>query len=68
MTIPAGQIGNERPIEVVSEHWYSPELQMVVMTRTADPRTGETVYKLTGISRGEPPRSLFEAPADYAVK
>jgi hypothetical protein len=68
MTIPAGQIGNERPIEIVSERWYSPELQTVVMTRNADPRMGETVYKLTGINRAEPPRSLFEIPADYAVK
>ncbi len=25
-TIPAGEIGNERPIEVVNERWYSPEL------------------------------------------
>src|SRR5439155_694874 len=30
VTIPAGAIGNERPIEVVSERWYSPELQVVV--------------------------------------
>lgn len=68
MTIPAGQIGNERPIEIVSQRWYSPELQTVVMTRNADPRTGETVYKLTGISRAEPPHSLFEVPPDYTVK
>ena len=68
MTIPAGQIGNERAIEIVSERWYSPELQTVVMTRNADPRMGETVYKLTGISRAEPPHSLFEIPADYTVK
>ena len=68
MTIPAGQIGNERPIEIVSERWYSPELQTVVMTRNADPRMGETVYKLTGINRAEPPHSLFEIPADYTVK
>jgi len=28
LTIPAGEIGNERPIEIVSERWYSPELQL----------------------------------------
>ena len=67
-TIPAGEIGNERPIEIVFERWYSPELQTVVMTRHADPRVGETVYRLTNISRDEPPRSLFEVPADYSVK
>lgn len=68
MTIAAGEIGNERPIDVVSERWYSTELQAVVMTKNSDPRSGETVYRLTNISRTEPPRDLFEVPADYTVK
>ena len=68
MTIAAGEIGNERPIEVVSERWYSPDLQIVVMTRNSDPRMGETVYRLTGISRAEPPQSLFAVPSDYTVQ
>ena len=68
ITIPAGEIGNERAIEIVSERWYSPELQMDVMTRHNDPRTGETVYKLTNISRLEPAKSLFEVPTDYTIK
>lgn len=68
ITIPAGDIGNERPIEIVSERWYSPELQLVVMTRHSDPRMGETTYKLTNISRVEPAKSLFEVPSDYTIK
>jgi len=68
VTIPAGEIGNERPIEIVSERWYSPELQLVVMTRNSDPRTGETTYKLTNINRAEPAKSLFEVPSDYTIK
>jgi hypothetical protein len=68
VTIPAGDIGNERPIEIVSERWYSPELQLVVMTRNSDPRTGETTYKLTNINRSEPAKSLFEVPSDYTIK
>lgn len=68
LTIPAGQIGNERPIEIVDERWFSKDLQAVVMTRHADPRSGETVYRLTNINRGEPDRSLFEVPADYQIK
>ena len=68
MTIPAGEIGNMLPIEVVDETWYSPELQTTIMTRHSDPRTGERIYRLTNISRSEPDRSLFEIPADYAVK
>ncbi|HSE18027.1 MAG TPA: hypothetical protein VLB46_13310 [Pyrinomonadaceae bacterium] len=68
ITIPAGEIGNERPIEIVSERWYSPELQLVVMTRHSDPRTGETTYKLTNINRAEPAKLLFEVPSDYTIK
>lgn len=68
ITIPAGEIGNERPIEIVSERWYSPELQLVVMSRHSDPRTGETTYKLTNINRAEPAKSLFEVPGGYTIK
>jgi hypothetical protein len=68
VTIPAGEIGNERPIEIVSERWYSPELQLVVMTKHSDPRSGETTYKLTNISRAEPAKTLFEVPPGFNVK
>lgn len=67
ITIPAGEIGNERPIEIVDERWYSTELQTVVMSRHSDPLAGETVYKLTNINRSEPDRSLFDVPADYKI-
>lgn len=66
-TIPAGQIGNVLPINIVDEAWYSPELKMNVLTTHSDPRTGETVYKLMNINRAEQPKSLFEPPADYTV-
>jgi hypothetical protein len=68
MTIPAGEIGNEQPIQIVSERWYSPELQVIVMSRHTDPLVGETVYRLTNIVRGEPSRTLFEVPGDYTIK
>jgi hypothetical protein len=67
-TIPAGAIGNEKPIAIVSERWFSPELNVVVLSRNADPRSGETVYRLTNVKRGEPPADLFKIPADYKVR
>ncbi len=67
MTIPAGQVGNELPIHVVSERWFSPELKVLVMSRQSDPRFGETTYRLTNITRGEPSPDLFEVPADFKV-
>jgi hypothetical protein len=66
-TIPAGQIGNQLPIKVVDEVWHSSELQMDVLTTHSDPRSGEVTYKLTNISRANPPRTLFEPPVDYTV-
>jgi hypothetical protein len=67
VTIPAGQMGNELPIQIVTERWYSPDLQMNILTKRTDPRMGETVTRLTNVSRAEPAHSLFEAPADYKV-
>jgi hypothetical protein len=63
-TIEAGAIGNDRPIQVVNEHWYSEELGMTVYNRRTDPRTGEETFRLTNIHRGDPPAYLFQAPAD----
>jgi hypothetical protein len=68
ITIPEGKIGNDRPIEIVSERWDSPELQTVVLSKHNDPRFGETVYRLTNINRAEPAQTLFEVPADYKVE
>jgi len=66
-TIPAGQIGNAKPIVIVTERWYSADLQMVVMTKRSDPRSGDTGFQMTGIARTEPAANLFQVPADYAV-
>jgi hypothetical protein len=66
-TIDAGAIGNDRPIQIVSERWYSPDLQMDVMTRHSDPRSGEEITRLANINRAEPDPSLFELPAGYQL-
>lgn len=68
MTIPAERIGNQFPLEIVSERWFSPELQVVVMSRRSDPRFGDTVYRLISIDRSEPPQSLFEIPAGFRIE
>jgi hypothetical protein len=65
-TIPAGEIGNEKPIVITTERWFSPELQLVVYARTRDPRAGETTYRLANLRRGEPAAELFRVPADYS--
>ena len=67
MTIASGTAGNDQPILIVVENWYSPELQTAILSKHSDPRIGETVTKLTNIGRGEPAHTLFEAPADYKI-
>jgi len=67
-TIPAGKIGNAQPIVIISEHWYSPDLQIVVKSTRSDPRFGTTTYTITTLQRQEPAASLFAVPADYTVK
>ena len=65
--IPAGQMGNEKPITVTSERWYSPELKATVSTKHDDPWAGELKTDLKNINTGEPDASLFTVPADYKV-
>ena len=66
--IPAGEIGNAQEIRVVSEQWFSDDIQTLVMTRHADPRSGENIYRLRNILRAEPDPSLFAVPADYTIQ
>jgi hypothetical protein len=67
-TIPSGAMGNDREINIVTERWYSPELQMNIMTKRTDPRMGETVFQVTNLVRSNPDASLFAPPADYQIK
>jgi len=66
-TIPAGKIGNDRPITIVTEVWTSPELKTIVLSKRNDPRMGEHTFKLTNIQRAEPDPSLFTVPSDFKI-
>ena len=66
-TIAAGAIGNFQPINIVSERWFSPELQMPVLVTRRDPRNGDTTYRLTNIQRSEQPDALFMVPSWYEL-
>src|SRR5262245_27812580 len=66
-TMPAGAIGNERPIETVNETWYSPELKMMILSKHSDPRFGESTYRVGNIVRSEPDAALFQIPSEYTI-
>ena len=66
-TIPAGKMGNEQPIVVTSERWYSPELKATIMTKHNDPWAGEMKMQFSSVNTAEPDSSLFVVPSDYKV-
>lgn len=68
VTIPAGQIGNERPIVAVTETWYAPAIEAVVRSSTSDPRFGDTSYVLRKVTTTDQPRNLFEPPSTFKVE
>jgi hypothetical protein len=67
-TIAEGEIGNDKPILIVFERWYSADLQVVVKSKRTDPRFGTTTYALTNVMRTEPAAALFTVPSDYTVQ
>jgi hypothetical protein len=67
-TIPAGKIGNDKAIQVVTERWYSPDLQIAVKSTHSDPQSGMTTYTLSNLQRSEPAATVFAVPSDYTVQ
>jgi hypothetical protein len=67
-TIEAGAVGNELPIKMTAEQWFSKDLQVVVEATYNDPRTGETRFRLTDIARSKQDPALFRVPADYKLR
>jgi len=66
--VPAGTVGNQQPIRVTMERWYSPDLKLNLLVKNADPMRGTNTTTLTNIRRDEPAASLFQVPADYTVQ
>jgi hypothetical protein len=66
--IPAGAVGNDQPIEIVTERWFSNELGIDLLLKNSDPRQGETTMRTTNIDLSEPDPGLFKVPADYTMQ
>ena len=67
-TIPAGKIGNDKPLLANTEVWIAPQLKLVVKQVEQNPITGERTFELTNIRSEEPDPKLFEIPEGYTVK
>ncbi|MGI8992518.1 MAG: energy transducer TonB [Bryobacteraceae bacterium] len=67
-TIPEGAAGNNRPITITDEYWYSDELHMNITLKHTDPQHGTQLVTLTQVSRGEPDEKMFKVPAEYRMR
>jgi len=65
--IPRETVGNKRPLETVTERWYSEDLKLLVKSSNYDPRSGKASYELTNIVQGPPDPALFRVPQGYTL-
>jgi len=66
-TIPADQSGTGKPVVVVDEYWYSPNLSIYLLVKHNDPRTGEQIVAVSEVDRHEPDSAQFSVPANFKV-
>ena len=66
--IPTGKVGNDRPLKVVHDVWFSKDLELALIETIEDPRLGRDTLEIHDVSRVEPDAGLFRAPAGYQVR
>jgi hypothetical protein len=62
IVIPAGEIGNDSPVNTMREFWYAPKLGLNLISVRDDPRFGTQRFDLSDIVMGEPDAKLFSPP------
>jgi hypothetical protein len=68
MAIPAGTQGNDKPMVSVRELWTSPDLKIVLLETSDDPREGSRKTEVNSLTPGQPDPTLFQVPQGYTVK
>jgi hypothetical protein len=65
--IESGAIGNNSPLLVKREFWYSPRLGVNPIRKRLDPRFGTQNFEVSDIVLGQPDAKLFQVPAGFKV-
>jgi hypothetical protein len=65
--IEAGAIGNDSPITVSREYWYSPQLGVNLISKLQDPRIGTQDFEVQDITFGEPDKRLLAVPSGSQI-
>jgi hypothetical protein len=66
-TIPAGKIGNDRPIVTTNEIWTAPSLGIALRLVSDNPTSGKSTHEVVSLTVGDPDPSVFQPPEDYKV-
>jgi len=67
VTFKAGAFGNDKPVVVTKEIWYSPRLQFNVAVTRDDPRNGMQKFEVSDLKLGDPEASWFTLPDGYRL-
>jgi hypothetical protein len=67
ITVSPGTFGNDRPLTLTREFWYSPDLKTNLAVTRSDPRLGTFDIHLDVQSRNEPSPDIFAIPAGYTL-
>lgn len=66
-TLNPGAIGNDRPISIVKEFWYSLQLGINLSVKRMDPRHATEIFNVTDLSLAEPDPKYFVVPAGFSI-
>ncbi len=65
VTITGGPLGYKEPEPTIKEFWFSPRLELNLITKRFEPRGGAQNFTFQNIDLTEPDASLFTPPAGY---
>ena len=66
-TFSPGAFGNDKPVVVTKEIWYSPQLQFNLSVIRNDPRNGTQKLEVTDLKLGDPGKDWFVLPDGYRI-
>ena len=66
-TFNPGAFGNDKPVVVTKEIWYSPQLQFNLSVTRLDPRNGTQKLEVTDLKLGDPGPEWFSTPDGYRL-
>jgi len=66
-TFNPGAFGNDKPVVVIKEIWYSPQLQFNLSVTRSDPRNGTQKLEVVDLKLGDPGAEWFTMPDGYRL-